>query len=65
MQVRNGDIIRIDAETRVMDIVGVDEAEMAARRAAWRAPPLKASAGTLKKYIRNVAPASLGCMTDL
>lgn len=48
-----------------MDIVGVSDEEMAARKAAWTAPPLKASSGTLLKYIRNVAPASLGCMTDL
>lgn len=65
LQVQDGDLIRIDAEARSMDIVGVSDEEMAARKAAWTAPPLKASSGTLLKYIRNVAPASLGCMTDL
>ncbi len=34
------------------------------RRAAWTAPPLKATSGTLYKYIKNVAPASMGCVTD-
>lgn len=47
-----------------MDLVGVGEEELAARQAAWVAPPLKATQGTLLKYIRMVAPASLGCITD-
>jgi dihydroxy-acid dehydratase len=28
------------------------------------APPLKATNGTLYKYIKNVESASLGCITD-
>ena len=47
-----------------MDVLGVSEAEMEARRAAWSPPPLKATQGTLYKYIKCVAPASLGCVTD-
>jgi dihydroxy-acid dehydratase len=62
--VQNGDTIRIDAETRSMDILNVDDAELQRRRAAWTAPPLKATSGTLYKYIKNVAPASMGCVTD-
>lgn len=62
--VKDGDTIRIDAETRSMDILGVDEAELAARRAAWKAPALKATQGTLYKYIKCVGPASQGCITD-
>jgi dihydroxy-acid dehydratase len=42
----------------------VDEAEMTRRRAAWTAPPLKATRGTLYKYIKNVKSASEGCVTD-
>ena len=61
--VRDGDIISLDAETRSIDLE-VDEAEMAERRAAWTAPPLKATRGTLYKYIKNVKSASEGCVTD-
>ena len=38
--------------------------EMAARRAAWKMPPYKATRGTLAKYIRLVKSASEGCVTD-
>jgi len=61
--VRDGDLIAIDAKKRSIDLE-VTEAEMAARRAAWRAPPLKARRGTLYKYIKNVKSASEGCVTD-
>ena len=61
--VRDGDVITIDAATRTMD-VAVPAEEMAARRAAWAAPPLKATRGTLYKYIRLVQSASEGCVTD-
>jgi dihydroxy-acid dehydratase len=60
---QDGDLIAIDAETRRID-VEVDEAEMARRRGAWTAPPLKATRGTLYKYIKNVKSASEGCVTD-
>jgi dihydroxy-acid dehydratase len=33
-------------------------------RAAWTAPKLKAERGTLYKYIKNVASAAQGCVTD-
>jgi dihydroxy-acid dehydratase len=61
--VRNGDVIVIDASTRTMD-VAVPAEELVARRAAWVAPPLKATRGTLAKYIRLVRSASEGCVTD-
>ncbi len=61
--VKDGDDITIDAKTRVMDVHISDE-EMAARRAAWKAPPLKATSGTLYKYIKVVGSASEGCVTD-
>jgi len=61
--VRDGDMIAIDAEKRCID-VEVDDAEMATRRAAWSPPALKATRGTLYKYIKNVKPASEGCVTD-
>jgi dihydroxy-acid dehydratase len=61
--VHDGDIIAIDAETRRIDLE-VNEAELAKRRTDWKAPELKAKRGTLYKYIKNVKPASEGCVTD-
>jgi dihydroxy-acid dehydratase len=61
--VRDGDMISIDAEARSMDM-DVSEAELATRRSSWKAPPLKATQGTLYKYIKNVSTASEGCITD-
>jgi len=64
--IQNGDAIQIDArnDKRVMNIVGVSDEEMAKRKAAWKAPPLKATQGTLLKYIKLVSSASEGCVTD-
>jgi dihydroxy-acid dehydratase len=62
--VQDGDTICVDVEGHVMDIVGVSLEEMSARRAAWQAPPLKATSGTLYKYIKTVESASEGCVTD-
>jgi dihydroxy-acid dehydratase len=61
--VRDGDVVRIDAKKRVIELE-VPAAELARRRAAWTAPPLKATRGTLFKYIKNVRSASEGCVTD-
>ncbi|KAG2436942.1 hypothetical protein HXX76_006460 [Chlamydomonas incerta] len=61
--VKNGDKIVIDVEKHVMD-VKISDQEMAARKAAWKAPPLKSTSGTLYKYIKNVSSASTGCVTD-
>ncbi|KAJ2126627.1 dihydroxy-acid dehydratase ilv3, partial [Coemansia sp. RSA 921] len=61
--IRNGDRITIDAETRRID-ADVTEAEMEQRRKEWVEPPLKASKGTLFKYIKTVKTASFGCVTD-
>ena len=60
----DGDVIRIDAEKRTMDVLGVTDADWDARRAAFVPPPLKATSGTLYKYIKAVESASLGCVTD-
>jgi len=61
--VHDGDRVVIDAETASID-AEVSEAEFAKRRAAWQAPPAKATRGMLAKYIRCVQPASKGCVTD-
>jgi dihydroxy-acid dehydratase len=61
--VEDGDIVTIDAEKNRLD-VAVSEQELARRRSLWKAPPLKATRGTLYKYIKNVKSASEGCVTD-
>lgn len=61
--VEDGDIVTIDADNNRLD-VAVDEQTLAKRKAAWTAPPLKATRGTLYKYIKNVKSASEGCVTD-
>jgi dihydroxy-acid dehydratase len=60
---RDGDRITIDVKKRVIELE-VGEAELAERRAAWTAPPFRATRGTLAKYIRCVRTASEGCVTD-
>ena len=44
--------------------VELSDAELTARRKAWKAPPYKFTRGTLYKYIKNVKSASEGCVTD-
>jgi dihydroxy-acid dehydratase len=61
--IRTGDRITIDADKNVLT-VDLSDSEFAKRRDAWRMPPLKATRGTLAKYIRLVKNASLGCVTD-
>jgi len=60
---QDGDIVTIDAEKNSLD-VDLDPAELERRRSAWTAPPLKATRGTLFKYIKAVKSASEGCVTD-
>ena len=61
--VKDGDQVTIDADTNRLDFA-VSDAEVAKRRAAWQAPALKVTRGTLYKYIKNVKSASEGCVTD-
>ncbi|MFN7874585.1 MAG: dihydroxy-acid dehydratase [Pirellula sp.] len=61
--VQDGDIVTIDADNNRLD-VAVDDQTLAARKLGWKAPPLKATRGTLFKYIKNVKTASEGCVTD-
>ena len=44
--------------------VELTDAELAARKAAFKAPAYKFTRGTLYKYIKNVKSASEGCVTD-
>src|SRR5439155_11772215 len=61
--VKDGDQITIDAEASRIDIA-LSADELSRRRAAFKAPPLKNTRGTLYKYIKNVKTASEGCVTD-
>jgi len=61
--VQDGDSITIDAEKNTLT-VDLSEAELAERKAAWKKPPYKFEQGVLYKYIKSVATASEGCVTD-
>ena len=61
--IRNGDRITIDAERNTI-AAELPEEELSRRKAVWVPPPYKATRGTLYKYIKNVKPASEGCVTD-
>ena len=61
--VRDGDRIEIDAVRNTID-VALSDAELEARRNAWEPPPLKATRGTLYRYVKTVSSASTGCVTD-
>jgi dihydroxy-acid dehydratase len=60
--VKNGDRIRIDADTRRLDLA-VDDAELTRRRAAWTAPQPRHTAGLLAKYAQCVGQADAGAVT--
>jgi dihydroxy-acid dehydratase len=59
--VRDGDMITIDLDARRLDIALTD-AELAARRADWQAPPPAFDTGWLQQYRRNVSPLSKGAV---
>jgi dihydroxy-acid dehydratase len=61
--VQDNDPITIDAQSNRLD-VGVSQQELSNRLQKWTEPPLKATRGTLYKYIKNVKSASEGCVTD-
>jgi dihydroxy-acid dehydratase len=60
---QTGDSVLIDSQSCRIDL-DVPADELARRRAAWTAPPLRATRGALYKYIRSVKSASEGCVTD-
>ena len=60
---QNGDVIVIDVGAHSLQL-DVPDAPLAARRAVWKCPPLKASGGYLLKYIKCVKSASEGGVTD-
>jgi dihydroxy-acid dehydratase len=61
--VEDGDVITIDADKNELS-VDLSDAALESRREKWEAPPYKAERGTLRKYIKNVSNATMGCVTD-
>lgn len=61
--VEDNDIIELNVATKKMTLKVEDET-IAARRAKWVAPKLKATKGLLFKYAQCVKDASQGCVTD-
>jgi dihydroxy-acid dehydratase len=61
--VREGDSVTIDAKKRVLQL-NVPEPEIAARRAAWKAPAPRYQSGVLAKYAVLVSSATFGAVTD-
>ena len=59
---KDGDIVVIDAETGAMD-VELSEAELAARKAAWKPKVAAFGSGVLYRYSKNVGPARDGAVT--
>jgi dihydroxy-acid dehydratase len=61
--VEDDDIIELDAINNTINLK-VDEATIAARKAKWQQPALKATKGILFKYAKHVKTAAEGCVTD-
>mmetsp|Transcript_14521 Transcript_14521/g.28415 ORF Transcript_14521/g.28415 Transcript_14521/m.28415 type:complete len:609 (+) Transcript_14521:17-1843(+) len=66
--IKDGDTVEIkcDSEGGVGGEINVkvSEDELAGRKAAWKAPALKATRGVLRRYMNTVKSASEGCVTD-
>jgi dihydroxy-acid dehydratase len=60
----DGDIITIDVDRRRLD-VALSDTEISDRLSKWRAPQSPYLRGVLAKYVRLVADASHGAVTDL
>ncbi|WP_424532060.1 dihydroxy-acid dehydratase [Sphaerisporangium viridialbum] len=60
--VADGDLVAVDSAAGRLDLL-VEEAELAARRAAWRRPERPVERGVLSKYVATVGSASDGAVT--
>ncbi|GGL78488.1 dihydroxy-acid dehydratase [Wenxinia marina] len=60
---KTGDIVRMDLPNRRLDMV-VDEAELEARRAAWKPPEPRFQRGWGWMFSRHVGQADTGCDFD-
>ncbi len=61
--VHEGDSITIDAHTLTLSL-NVSDADIAARRATWKAPAPRYTRGVLAKFARNASSASSGAVLD-
>ncbi|QET00786.1 MULTISPECIES: dihydroxy-acid dehydratase [Cupriavidus] len=61
--VQEGDSITIDAHQLKLQL-NVDDAELARRRAAWKAPAPRYTRGVLAKFSKLASTASKGAVTD-
>jgi len=61
--VREGDTITIDALRHQLR-VALSERELTNRKALWKAPAPRYTAGVLAKYARLVSSSSIGAVTD-
>ncbi len=60
---RDGDTLTIDAGRLLLE-VELDDAELEARRAEWRAPEPRYTSGVMAKYAKLVSTAARGAVTD-
>jgi len=60
---REGDVIHVDIERRLIEVQLSDE-ELAARRAQWHPPTPHYTSGVLAKYARLAAQADDGAVTN-
>lgn len=61
--VQEGDSITIDAHQLLLQL-NVDDAELARRRAAWKAPAPRYTRGVLAKFAKGASSASTGAVLD-
>jgi dihydroxy-acid dehydratase len=61
--VRDGDRISLDVEARRLDLL-ISDAEMAKRKAAWKAPAPKFTRGYGVLYLKHIQQADKGCDFD-
>ena len=61
--VRDGDQISLDVEARRLELL-ISEAEMAKRKAAWKAPAPKFTRGYGVLYLKHIQQADKGCDFD-
>jgi dihydroxy-acid dehydratase len=62
--IREGDSITVDAYELKLQL-NVDDAELARRRAEWKAPAPRYTRGVLAKFAKLASSASKGAVTDL
>jgi dihydroxy-acid dehydratase len=60
--IQEGDLITIDAHKLVLN-VALSDAELTARRAAWKAPEARYTSGVLAKFAALATPADRGAVT--